>query len=163
MSLTRRSFVRASLLTMVAGACLKFPPTAFGQKLRTARDYGDGFAIPYESQLDPLFQFNNQTFGPHLNTPFELSGGADGPITVMLEEVRACGSKASAPLLKRTTRIVPTECFTLHFRGASERPLKQGIYDFEHGALGRFKLFITIGGDSKLGPVYVAVINHRRG
>lgn len=163
MSITRRGFVRAGLLTMVAGACLKFPPAAFGQKLRTARDYGDGFAVPYKSQLEPLFNFNQQTFEAHLHTPFELSGGADGPITVMLEELRECGSKASAPLLKRATRIVPTECFSLHFRGASEKPLKEGIYDFEHGALGRFQLFITIGGDSKLGPVYVAVINHRRG
>jgi len=51
------------------------------------------------------------------------------------------------------------ENFVLKFHGHLRYPLKQGTYEVEHFALGKFSLFITEGKTDKAGITIIAVIN----
>jgi hypothetical protein len=52
-----------------------------------------------------------------------------------------------------------SENFVLQFIGPKRYDLKQGSYRVEHFALKEFDLFITEGGSTNAGNIFVAVIN----
>ncbi len=74
-----------------------------------------------------------QTFMPLLNTKFEVVRGSEW-VTLELAEVKDYAE---------TNKKAGLENFSLIFAAAPDKPLQQGLHDFEHPALGRFELFIV--------------------
>ena len=154
MNVTRRKFLRAgSVCALSAGLGLSPSKLVLGQsKLRSPR-----FDTPYESKTNPVFYFNRETFAPHVGTEFRFyQKGASKGYGLRLDEVL----DRQAQLKARRLRAHDGECFSLYFRGPASKDLVQGTYRMEHGALGRFSLFLVPGAADSKGVVYEAVINH---
>ncbi len=137
MTLSRREFVRlGSLSALSAGLTLGIIESAFGQK--GSGNNQSGFAIPYESQLDPLFHMGKATFTQHLNTRFVIDPGYTFPVETILIEVKDLRSAAA-----RKRNVSGQDCFLLTFRAHNENLVKQGTYQVKHDALGTFELFVV--------------------
>ena len=75
-----------------------------------------------------------QTFAPHVGSEFLVFRGSEWvPVTLgeAKDHRRKLGSTGAA------------EQFSLIFAAGTEKPLQQGLHDFEHPDLARFQLFIT--------------------
>lgn len=95
--------------------------------------------------------FQLDAFAPHLAEEFSVLRGAEW-VTVTLAEATA--SYGHQPVVG--------ESFSLIFTAGPEKPLQQGIHEFQHAVLGRFELFITpvMSAHAEL-RCYQAVINRQ--
>jgi hypothetical protein len=94
-----------------------------------------------------------EVFAPHLNADFDVRRGTEW-VSVKLTEAQAAAGH----------RPVAGEKFSLIFSGGREKPLQQGIHEFEHESLGAFELFITpIMSALPDQRLYQAVINREKG
>jgi hypothetical protein len=175
MALSRRRFLKAGTSIALAAAIpLSITGVASGQDRsgRINAPTGD-FPLPQESYQDPVIYFRKSTFSPYLNTTFQIHrnaapsaqlrrnatpGIAMPGIAVTLINVADAGSTDG----RRSDGEAGKECFSLIFRASGKQALKQNIYIIEHGALGKFALFLTPAGTDTRGRYYEAVINHRR-
>lgn len=73
-----------------------------------------------------------EVFSPHVGADFGVKRGND-LVKVQLTEGK--------PL--RGHQAVTCEKFSLLFTGGLEKPLQQGMHEFEHDMIGAFELFIT--------------------
>ncbi len=156
MTVTRRSFLRsgatAVLLTTLA---LENIPLAYAQQLRKA-DPTQDFQIPLEAKRETIFYFKRETFQPYLNGIFTLRAGANS-VEATLISVSDCTPKAPGKLTKKSR---PSDCFSLGFRTEAKLTDLTTIYDVEHGALGKFALFLTLREGPHNTFYYEAVFNH---
>ena len=159
MSVSRRSFIRsAAVCALATGALLRNPLAAFGQAAGSGLD----FPIPYEATTSPVFHYTQATFEPYLNGIFVAAGSRTRTVELQLVEIRAYTPPSATLLLGGlfTTRAQrKTDCFSLLFRSAAPLSQLSSIHTLEHGALGKFDLFLTesVG---RGGYFYEAVINH---
>ena len=98
---------------------------------------------------DPV-QLKHATFTPHVNSTFRVVNNNSVVTELQLFEVSE---------LKESSR---NETFSILFRGPAESPLPQGLYEFNHKAIGSFPLFIVPVAKDDQGMVYEAVFNRVR-
>lgn len=142
MKLSRRRFIEAA--PFAGAAILQLNSVTFGQKAPTLPPVGDGGA---------LARMNFLSFFENLNTDFLFLNkeGIQVPLNLYaVEDTR--------PFARRQWGK-GKENFILKFQGPTRHQLKQGTYEIEHFALGKFNLFITEGGATRGRNHYMAVIN----
>ena len=132
-------------------------PLVFGQTAEKS-DPAQDFQVPFEAQQSATFYFKRETFQPYVNGQFRLRAGARS-VNATLLSVRDCTPGASN---KSTPKSRPTDCFALVFRAQGKLTDLTTIYDVEHGALGKFALFLTRRDGPRGTYFYEAVINHAR-
>jgi hypothetical protein len=159
MALSRRKFLKAGTLVALAAAIpLSITGVASGQQKSGPHSSPTrGFPIPPESYRSPVTYFRKSTFSPYLNSTFLIRLDAKQSIELTLVRVADSGITEG----RASDEAVGKECFSLLFRGANNRLLKQRLYTIEHGALGKFSLFLAPAGKETRGQFYQAVINHR--
>jgi hypothetical protein len=141
------------LLTTVA---LDSIPRAFAQGLQKP-DPARDFQLPSEAAQAPAFYFKRETFEPYLNGIFKLSAGANS-VEATLVSVRDCTPSAKSAKVTKKSR--PSESFAIIFRAQGKLTDLTSIYDVEHGALGKFALFLTRRNGPQGTYFYEAVFNH---
>lgn len=169
MALSRRKFLKAgTFISLAAAIPLSITGVAFGQdRAGRATAPTTDFPLPQESYQDPVIYFRKSTFSPYLNTPFMIRRNA--PTATQNRRSAAPGMEvtlinvadAGTAEGRRSDAEVGKECFSLIFRASGKEALKQNTYSIEHGALGKFSLFLTPAGTDTRGRYYEAVINHR--
>ena len=156
MTVTRRSFLRSGAMTAIlTGVALDSLPLSFAQGLRKS-DPSRDFQVSQEAKQEPTFYFKRETFQPYLNGVFTLRAGSNS-VEATLVSVRDCTPKSAAKLTKKSRA---TDSFALVFRTEAALTDLTTIYDVEHGALGRFPLFLTRRDGPKKTYFYEAVFNH---
>lgn len=158
MTVTRRSFLRSGAMSvLLTGLALDTIPLAFAQNLRKS-DPTQDFQVSVEAKREPTFYFKRETFQPYVGGVFTLSAGANS-VEATLASVRDCKPSPKSQLTKKSR---PTDCFALVFRAEGKLTDLTSIYDVEHGALGKFALFLTRRDDPSGTYFYEAVFNHAR-
>jgi hypothetical protein len=142
MKISRRTFLAAAPLA--GGLILSFDTVIRGQDGPTLPPYGDGGALAKMTFL---------TFFENLNTNFEFVNKDRDKIPLTLIAV-----EDQRPITKRKWGQ-GQENFMLSFRGPRRFPFVQGTYEIEHFRLGKFSLFITVGGKIEKDLLYNAIIN----
>lgn len=129
---------------------------AFGQqgRLKDSKGY---FQIPEQAAGDPLFHFTRATFEPYLQSEFRVTVGPYR--TVELTLVRVEDRK---PKPRKGEARLEGECFSLLFKADAALSDLQDTYVLEHGALGKFTLFLVDASEKEQGIYYQAIINHTR-
>jgi hypothetical protein len=143
------------VIALSASLSLSIADAAMGQRKRTTSPKpSSGSVIPYESQIDPVFQMTRATFIPYVETKFIIDPGYTFPIEMTLIEVKDLRSAAD-----KKRNLPGKECFMITFRPPEDTALKQGTYQIKHDALGTFELFI-VPVTNKAGDIFFeAVIN----
>ncbi len=134
MPLTRRRFIKTGALSALAAGCALGPARVFAQEGTTYYD------VPYEATTSNIYYFEQSTFEPYVGGYFRAYAGRTAA-TLKLLAVK--GYVPSTTTKITTTRTKPTESFTLTFQGGALSTLTGGLYTLEHGAIGRFQLFMT--------------------
>ena len=86
-------------------------------------------------------------FASHLNTKFRVLRDGQESVEIELVEV---GEFLQSEHQER---------FSIMFRGPGDTFFKQGMYDFDHHAMGKFRLFIVPVDQKDDGYYYEAVFN----
>ncbi|MCA1635793.1 MAG: hypothetical protein LC802_19420 [Acidobacteria bacterium] len=171
---TRRTFLRTGALAAIsAGFALSSVRLAFGQESKQTNPALD-FQVPYETQLDPVFNYTKATFEPYVGGLFSARGNDGRQVTLTLvavrdlsDKVRARVSNETAAQFKRrqrvaviTTKSRATNTFALVFHASGPLSELSTIHQLDHAALGKFSLFL-VGSEGESGRrVYEAVISH---
>ena len=156
MTVTRRSFIRSGAMTVVlTGLALDSVPLAFAQQLRKS-DPSRDFEVPFEAQRELSFYFSRGTFQPYLNGVFTLSAGRNSVEATLVSIVQHPPSPRSS---KVTRKWRPTQCFSIVFRADEKLTDLTTTYEVEHGALGKFPLFMTYREGPRGEHFYEAVFN----
>jgi hypothetical protein len=162
MALSRRNFLKSGIMVAFSAAIpLKIADIAVGQQSSSNRLTvpPTTFQIPYASQSDPVFYFKKSTFSPYVNTIFGLYFTPQKVMSTRLIRVADAGPVDG----RKQDALAGRECFSLLFRAPLySKPLPDKIYQIEHGALGKFKMFLTFRGKDRYGLNYEAIINHRQ-
>ena len=135
MSTSRRNFLKSGTMGLLcAGIPVALAKVVFGAPAAAS-------GLP-EGNAKTLF-LTKGTFTPHLNTIFRIQTGL-GPFDLKLTKITDLKAISKIP-----ARIAGKESFSLLFVGSSNaKDLTQDTYIFEHGALGRFSLFLVPVGKS---------------
>jgi hypothetical protein len=158
MTLTRRRFLRSSALAvLVAGAALDTIPLAFAQQLRKF-DPSQDFPPPFEATQEATFNFRREMFEPYVDGVFTLSAGASS-VEATLFSIEDC-SPTETKSKKVTKKWRLSTGFILVFQAKEKLTDLTSVYDVEHGALGKFPLFLTYREGQKGEHFYEAVFNH---
>lgn len=158
MTVTRRSFLRSGSMTvLLTGLALDTIPLAFAQNLRKS-DPSQDFQVSAEAKREATFYYKRETFQPYVNGIFKLGAGANA-VEATLVSVRDCDTQSRNKL---TTKSRPTDCFALVFQTQDKLTDLTTIYDVEHGALGKFALFLTRRDGPRDTYFYEAVFNQAR-
>lgn len=123
------------------------------QKSDPARD----FQTPFEATQAPAFYFKRETFEPYIGGVFKLSAAANS-VNATLVSIRDCTPSPKSAKVTKKSR--PSDCFALIFRADGKLTDLTSIYDVEHGALGKFALFLTRRDGPGRTHFYEAVFNH---
>jgi hypothetical protein len=157
MTLPRRNFLRSGAVTvLLAGVALDSIPFVFAQnpgKPDPAKD----FQTPSEAIQSSLFHFKRETFQPYVGGSFKLSAGANS-VDATLIDVRDCTPSAKSAKVTKKSR--QSDSFAIVFRAQGKLTDLTTIYDVEHGALGKFALFLTRRDGPGHTHLYEAVFNH---
>jgi hypothetical protein len=131
MATSRRNFLKTGTLGLLCAGI----PAAFAKVVVGAPAAAGG--LP-DGNAKSLINFTKDTFTPHLNTTFRIRTGTT---TVDFRLTKITDLKAVS---KIPARIAGKESFSLLFVGTSKAAcLTQDTYILEHGALGRFSLFLV--------------------
>jgi hypothetical protein len=131
-------------------------PLSFAQSLRQS-DPSQDFPVSFEAKQEPTFYFKRETFEPYLHGVFKLRAGSN-TVNATLVSVRDCTPGPKAAKLTKKSR--PSDCFALVFHADGKLTDLTTIYDVEHGALGKFALFLTRRDGPGRTHFYEAVFNH---
>lgn len=157
MPVSRRSFLRSGATAVLAtAAVLHCAPNTFAQ-IGARPDPARDFEVPGEASQSPLRYFKRETFEPYVGGVFTVSAGARA-VEMTLTKVSGC--ELSARGRKLTKKMRPSDCFSLVFSSGGELTDLTTIYNVEHGALGKFALFLTRRDNPAGGYFYEAVFNH---
>ena len=158
MTVTRRSFLRSGAVTvLLTGLALDSVPLAFAQSLRRF-DPSQDFLPSSEAQREPTYNFRRETFEPYVNGVFTLHAG-DKSVEATLVSIKDC-SPTSTKSSKVTKKWRASDGFVLVFQAKEKLTDLTSIYDVEHGALGKFSVFLTYREGQNGEHFYEAVFNH---
>lgn len=159
MTLPRRSFLRSGAMTaLVAGVALDKLPVVFAQQLEKSNPSQD-FIVSVEAKQESIFYFNRETFQPYVGGVFTLRAGANS-VEATLVTVRNFTQRLKPG--KGMPRSRRSESFALIFSAPEKLTELTTIYDVEHGALGKFALFLSRRDNPDGTYFYEAVFNHAR-
>jgi hypothetical protein len=157
MPVSRRSFLKSGATAVLAtAAVLHAAPNTYAQ-LGEKPDPAQDFKVPFEAQQSPLSFFKRETFEPYVGGVFRVNAGGRA-VEMTLTKVNGCELSASGR--KLTKKMRQSDCFTLVFTAGGELSDLTTIYNVEHGALGKFALFLTRRDNPAGGYFYEAVFNH---
>ena len=138
MTIARRTFLQAGAVATVITIATSLPLKALarvggGQTPTGQHPAAPPFAVPYASQLDPVFYLKKESFTPYLNTSFAVGGkGKQARLTLIaVEDLRA------------SARRPDRDGFALLFTDARQKTLSPGTYQLTHDALGEFSLLLV--------------------
>ena len=139
MSIARRTFLQAGAVATVATIATGLPLRALarvggGQTPTGQHPAEPPFAIPYASQLDPVFYLTKESFTPYLNTSFAVGGKGKQAARLTLVAVEDLRASARRP---------DRDGFVLLFTDARQKTLSSGTYRLTHDALGEFSLLLV--------------------
>jgi hypothetical protein len=146
MVMPRRKFIVSSLFVGASVALMANTRSVFGN------EYDD---IPIEAQRDPLFMFSAATFKSYVGGYFQTANARGKLIALKLLKVDSFEAKNTI-----TDKAIPTDSFSLLFVSEARLPRFTSIYTIEHGALGKFDLFLTSRTGKNGEFLYEAVFNH---
>ena len=160
MTFTRRKFIKAgTIAALLAAATVDKLPRASAQQRGQVAPEPAPVTVGEESgesQFDPTSYLKKSSFTPYLNTKFYVSDAASR-VTLTLVEVSALRQASRMPNM--SPEVAAEDAFSLVFRGARGASLPQGIYTFEHDALGQLSLFLVpinrAGGRGYFGEVII--------
>jgi hypothetical protein len=155
MSLTRRRFIEAASLTVLASTVR---PIAFAQSVSGLKD--DTFSSENLAVLDDV---SEETFKPLIGEKFKVIQGKRQLESVTLLSVSAAAQPSTASRLPNAYRLSKdsrqaAEGFSLRFRG-SGKSLTQGTYTLKNESLGSVALFIVPCGPGTNPQTYTATFN----
>ncbi len=101
-------------------------------------------------RIASLFQLHYADFAALLGTPFYVTESPGAVSSVLLADAQDLSAQYGG------------ENYSLLFRGALDRPLSSGTYEFEHRRLGAFGLFIVPMRSDGRNAYYEAVFNRIR-
>lgn len=157
MSIPRRGFLKSACISMVAAAVLsQSSRLAFGQQSRV-KDSKGYFQVPEQAAGDPVFHFTRATFEPYLRSEFRVTVGPYKVVGLTLVKV-----EDRRPQARKGGPRLEGECFSLLFKADAALSDLQQTYVIQHGALGKFTLFLVDASDKEQGIYYQAIINHTR-
>lgn len=157
MTVLRRTFLKSAALTALSAAFIvRSAGFALGQDL-TKQNPALDFQVPHAAKLDPVFSYTSATFEPYVGGIFR-SRARGHWVRLKLVSVRRYEPKPETKILTKKAR--ETDSFSLLF--SANEPLSEitTIHELEHGALGKFALFLTPFEDDRGRLFYEAVINH---
>lgn len=93
------------------------------------------------------------SFTPRLGDTFQVQADS-APLALQLVKIEA-GPAAVQP------SAASEQSFGLLFRGPADQPLRQGTYEFAHGRIGRFPLFIVPMAAEPGARYYQAIFNRQ--
>lgn len=148
--ITRRNFIQIGTLAAVGGYSLGLTGKIFGQM----SGLDDSFILPSDILGDPVLTFSSEHFESFINTIFQIQNPQtrSRSVDLRLIQVKKWQSKFNR------AKGLRGESYSLLFEAERSAPIEQSIYEFSHGGLGKFSLFVA--------PVspepnrYEAVINH---
>jgi hypothetical protein len=145
MTISRRRFVKSGfILGIIAGLPITWAAKSFAQKKRQR-----------VRATDPLTYYSRATFAAYANTDFVIHAGAAGLVFMRLTQIQDLQPETLQP---------PDECFGLLFTAPTGTAIPQKTYEVEHGALGKFSLFLVpINRPTVAGPAYYQAVFNRRG
>jgi hypothetical protein len=147
MKLTRRSFLQKTGSVAIIAAVAGPISTAFGQSMSS--DSRAEKSI--RASTDPLGTFTQQSFVPYVGEEMSVKGVSGRATRLRLIEV----NDLSVP--DNEKRGYVGESFSLIFDAGKRSRLADGVFDFDHYALGKFSLLLVPVGMS--GNRYEAVVN----
>ena len=157
MTVTRRSFLRSgALAVLVTGAALDSVPLAFAQIRKF--DPSQDFQPPPEAKQEPTYNFRRETFEPYVNGVFTLHAGADSVEATLVSIVDCSPTETKSKKVTKKWRL--SDGFILVFEAREKLTDLTTVYDVEHGALGKFPLFLTYREGQSGEHFYEAVFNH---
>jgi hypothetical protein len=130
------------MLGVITGLPLTWAAKSFAQKKRLR-----------VRPTDPLIYYNRAAFAAYENTDFAVHAGAAGLIFMRLTQIQ--------DLLPGSLQA-RDDCFGLLFTAPAGTTIPQKTYEVEHGALGKFSLFIVpINRPTVNGPAYYQAVFNR--
>jgi hypothetical protein len=158
MTTPRRDFLKSALISLAAAGLVSGSARfAFAQKNRL-KDSQGYYQIPAQVAGDPVFHFTRATFEPYLQSDFRVTVGPYRTVNLTLVRVEDQRPRVRQKGMPRAEG----ECFLLLFQASGELSDLQQTYVLEHGALGKFSLFLVGAGEKDGNVHYSAVINHTR-
>lgn len=158
MSTPRRDFLKSAFMSVAAAGLISHSARfAFAQNDRLKDAHGN-FQIPAQALGDPLFHFTRATFEPYLGSEFRVTVGPYKTVNLRLVKVE---DQRPQPQRKGAPRM-EGECFLLLFQASGKLSDLQQTYVLQHGALGKFSLFLVDASEKGNDTHYSAVINHTR-
>lgn len=158
MSTPRRDFLKSAFMSVAAaGLVSQSTRFAFGQKNRL-KDAQGHYQIPSEAAANPVFHFTQATFESYLESDFLVTVGPYRTVSLTLVKVEDRRPQAGRKGVSRTEG----ECFMLLFKASGELSDLQQTYVLQHGALGKFSLFLVDASEKGKDVYYSAIINHMR-
>lgn len=162
---TRRRFLKAGAMIAVAGLPLSLNRLALGQRTAGAAAAGPGkLDLPWNSQLDPLFNLRKSSFSAYVNSIFQVkvrNGVFSRNVSLTLVEVADPRPFAKARKRARSEwQTAGLDSFSLLFRGSGRTALPQDVYDIEHPALGTVRVLL-VPVFRKTGDAYYEVVVNR--
>lgn len=125
--ISRRQFVKGVALALTGGAILTL---------------GDRIPGVARVSQQPALVLQRSLFARHLGETFQVDRDSAGPLAVQLTHVGDLPAKAYQAGSDKLSAD-QEYCFSLLFRGPTDRPLTQGTYRFEHSRIGSFSVFIV--------------------
>jgi len=155
MSLTRRRFVEAASLTLLASAAR---PISFAQSISGAAD--EPFSAENVASLEGV---SEETFKPFIGESFSVHQGNRKLETLTLRSVTSAPeakSESKLPTAGRTLKPAEqvVKSFSLRFR-TSGTSLPQGTYILKNERMGSLSLFIVPGGPKMDPRTYTATFS----
>lgn len=134
-----------------------FKTVGFGGALLFA---GGGVAATWMAWMFPA-PLVRSSFAPRVGDTFQVRAGPI-PVALQLVGVRELGG-APSPQAQSRPPSSPEYSFAISFRGPAEQPLGQGTYEFVHGRMGSFPIFIVPKAAGQGARYYEAIFNRMQG
>jgi len=143
---SRRAFVRRVAAVVAGGAILTVGNRVLGPLWIVS-------AFPVALQ--------RSTFAKYLGETFQVTLESSDRVAVQLVQVRDLPIKAYKQV-SAIPSVNQEHCFSLVFRGPSNKALEQATYHFEHGQIGYFPLFIVPMMPNRDASYYEAIFNRQQ-
>ena len=156
MRISRRRFIKASSLTVVA-ASFALEPRILAFAQQAAAGTSQGFQIPITAQQEPAYMFTRGTFEPYIGSIFQAPNARGQMVSLKLRSVTSFKPSTSTKL--STAKARDTDSFSLMFQASEPLPEFTSIHKVSHPALGTFDLFLSPHSSAKE-RIYEAVFNH---
>jgi hypothetical protein len=133
MNVSRRKFMKAGIMVAAfAGIPLTAQITTGHNASRGRSITSAGVKPSPQTQPDVAGYYNKSTFAPYVGTEFRVHLGQSKTIRIKLVEVKDLPGDERGD-----------QSFSLLFAGPKGKPFPQKTYEVEHGALGKFSLFLV--------------------